>query len=238
MPQSKYAGVLDAMRSIQAEGDLWHLADALVKVVPNGVRGFQDIIDEATNAGVVGKMSVHTLRLYRDNAKHWPPSTRVAKVSFTAHRQAATLGQGTTIEGKMLRDISSNLGPSKVTVAEVKKAIAAKTGGKMPTAAASTRKSGTRIDALADLAAGGTQLIAAIHASTPSATLDQLQDGLNKVTAHVEQLRMRAARTAKKAGAKKVTAPAAPAPATVRPTPTATTSPTPTRPGKKSLRGL
>jgi hypothetical protein len=58
------AQVIDAMRSIQTESDRWKLAEALYAVIPQGVRGFNELIDAATAAGVAGGLKVNTLRLY------------------------------------------------------------------------------------------------------------------------------------------------------------------------------
>jgi hypothetical protein len=91
----KVGDVIDAMRSIQTEGERWHLAEELATVIPKGdgegTVTFATIIDQATSEGVAGKLSVTTLRLYRDTAKRWPKSKRVPNVSFSAHRTAMTL---------------------------------------------------------------------------------------------------------------------------------------------------
>src|SRR5262245_745493 len=87
----KMHDVIDAMRDVQTEGDRWHLAEALVAMLPQGSNGFQEIIDQASAEGVVGKLSANTLRLYRDTANRWPANRRVANVSFSAHREAMLL---------------------------------------------------------------------------------------------------------------------------------------------------
>src|SRR5262252_625828 len=118
-----YGEVIDAMRSIQTEGDRWHLAESLVALIPTGASGFDKIIDKATQEGVAGSLSANTLRLYRDTASRWSEDQRVPNVSFSAHREAMVLP---TIPqaAKMLNDLAKNVGPSKVTVAAVRKAVA------------------------------------------------------------------------------------------------------------------
>lgn len=211
------ADVIDAMRSIQSEGDRWRLSDILLAEIPTGSAGFAEIIDAATAAGVAGNLSADTLRLYRDTANRWPEDKRVAGVSFSAHREVMVL-DSIAQRTKMLNDLSKNLGAGKVTVAAVRKAIAVQSG-KAPAAPASPNgpKAPGKVDALADALAGCPALIAATTAETD---LDKLHAGLSKALAHVDRLRAKAnqkaaakARTAAKTVSKNG---AEPAPATPR----------------------
>lgn len=197
---SKLSGVIDKMRDIQTEGDRWELAEALKGMIPQGSNGFSEIIDKATSEGVVGNLSANTLRLYRDTATRWPSTKRVANVSFSAHREAMALP---TIDSaaKMLGDLAKTQGASKVTVASVRKAVAIK-NGRQPTAAqaAGTTTHAKNLDVIRDLTSGGSELIKAIGAESDTDKLDKMHAGLNKVIAHVERLRAKAARaSAKKA---------------------------------------
>jgi hypothetical protein len=204
------ADVLDAMRDIQTEGDRWHLADALVTLIPSGETGFSELIDQATAAGVVGKLKVATLRLYRDTAKNWPAADRIANISFSAHREAVQLGSSK--EGaKMLNSLAKSVGPANVTVAQVRKAVQI-AQGKTPTARTLQRAAGTSgtssLDPIADLVNNsGKKIVALIPADMESSTLDDLIAGLNHVLAFAEDRRMKANRKA----ASKATAKAAPA---------------------------
>lgn len=208
IPTTGIVSVIDAMRSLQTEGDRWHLAEVLLAQVPTGYNGLPQIIDQATAAGVAGSLSVNTLRLYRDTAARWPADQRVANVSFSAHREAMVLPT-IAAAAKMLGDLAANLGPSKVTVASVRKAIAVQQGRPVPGSkpGSSTPTSQRAVDVLADLIAGGPQLIAAIPATTEASVLDQLHAGLTKAISHVERLRAKAARKA----AKSTTTPSTPA---------------------------
>lgn len=208
---SDLQNVLDAMRDIQTEGDAWKLAEALVARIPDGLKGFDEIIDQATAAGVVGKLKANSLRLYRDAAKRWPAEKRVAGVSFSAHREAMALGENVADQRKLIEDIRKGLKPGEtVSVASVRQAVRLKRGiaptpKNQPTAAAAAAMS--NMDILSDLRSGSPKIIAAIKSSFSESDLEKLQDGLNKALAHVEKLRMRSARA--KAAAKKATAPAA-----------------------------
>src|SRR3954452_18562555 len=128
--------VIEAMRSIQTEGDRWHLAEALRSQVPQGSTGFEEILDEAASAGVAGALKVNTLRLYRDTANRWPATERVPNVSFSAHREAMVL----PIEdaAKLLETLSTANGATKVTVASVRKTIKAMNTGGIASASTST----------------------------------------------------------------------------------------------------
>lgn len=234
------AAVIDAMRSIQSEGDRWRLAEALVTEIPAGNDGFAEIIDQATAAQVAGSLSANTLRLYRDTANRWPADKRVANVSFSAHREVMVLDTMTQ-RTKMLNDLAKNLGPSKVTVAAVRKAVAV-SQGKAPAAAASANGSASKatLDVLADVMAGSPELIKAVGSSTSADDLDKLQAGLNKALAHVDRLRAKA--NAKAAAAAKAAArPAAKTPAKPAARPSGSKAParkTPARKAQGDLRGL
>lgn len=194
-----YADVIDAMRSIITETDQWHLAEELVKLIPSGTKGFDQILDQANKAGVTGKVkSVHSLRQYRDTAKRWPANTRVPNVSFTAHREAMAVADS----AEMLKDLSKNLGPSGVTAAEVRRQVRIKQGKKP---AAKKGSTGMRGDAVRDLVDGGPKLRAAITAAMDLDQLDKVHTGLNKVLEHVDRLRAKKARNAKASAAKKAT---------------------------------
>lgn len=203
-----YDSVIEAMRSIQTESDHWKLADRLLRVAPQGNnKPFADIIERAAAAGVRGqKMTRTTLRIYRDTAAYWPESKRVPNISFTAHR-AAKVGIGSATEAaSVLKGLSRQLGPENVTVAEVKKAIAAKTGAKMPAKKKGAKNTTTNMGrVLEDLKAGGSQMIAAIGTQQDTADLDALKVGLEKVQYHVQ-------RQLTKASTKKGAVKAAPAP--------------------------
>lgn len=191
------SAVLDAMANLQTESDRWHLAEALWQQIPTGVQGFGEIVDAATAAGVAGQLSANTLRLYRDTAVRWPSAKRVAKVSFSAHREAMVI-QPLDDAVKMLEGLAKNLGPDKVTVASVRKAIAVQQGKPVPgTANGSKAKTQTSAEVLADLSKGGTELISTIGSALSSDELDKIHAGLTKVIAHVERLRAKAARAAK-----------------------------------------
>jgi len=202
---AQFDEVIDAMRSVQTEGDRWHLAESLAHLIPSGSSGFGDIIDAATHEGVVGKLSANTLRLYRDTAIHWPVDDRVPNVSFSAHREARRNVETTKEAAKMLQDLVKTVGTSKVTVASVRKAVAIKAGKAQPAQKPATTQSATAVDVLADFIAGAPKFIAAVKADTKSTDLDKLDAGLNKALAHVERLRQKAAR---KAQASKSSAPA------------------------------
>ncbi len=207
------AAVIDAMRSIQTEGDRWRLAEALATEIPTGNDGFAEIIDQATAAEVVGTLSATTLRLYRDTANRWPTDKRVANVSFSAHREVMVL-DSMAQRTRMLNDLSKNLGPAKVTVAAVRKAVAV-SQGKAPAAPASANGSASKatLDVLADVIAGSPALIKAISSTTSADDLDKLHAGLNKALAHVDRLRAKANAKAT-AAAKAAARPAAKVPAT------------------------
>jgi hypothetical protein len=202
--------VIDAMRSIQTESDRWHLAEVLAARIPEGVKGFGEILDRASKEGVAGKLSVNTLRLYRDTAKRWPSDKRVVNVSFSAHREA--MAAHSIEDGRrLLADLVKTQGADKVTVASVRKAVQIKNGTAKPSASKGTATPPRSLDVLADLTAGAPKIIAAIVEG--DANLDAYQRGLTKALAHVEKLRAKASRkaaSAKKAPASK----AAPAKAT------------------------
>jgi hypothetical protein len=194
--------VLDAMRSIQSESDRWRLAEALVAVVPKGTLGFNEIMDRATKEGVAGKLSVNTLRLYRDAAVRWPSDKRVEAVSFSAHREAMVM-EDIRSASKLLKDLAHQLGADKVTVAQVRKAIAVKQGKPVPGSKANSTPASAAVgnygEVVADLRSGGAKLIAAVPAD---GDLDAIHAGLTKVIAHVEKMRAAAARKAASAAKK------------------------------------
>jgi len=200
------ADVIDAMRSIQSEDDRWHLAEALAKKVPDGTKGFDVILDRAAQEGV-GKYTTHTLRLYRDTAKRWPASKRVANVSFSAHREAMAAST-TSIDSakKLLENLARQHGAKGVSVQRVREAVQIKNGTKRQggrkapkgAAAATPVPPAPELNVLADLATGASKVIAAIAEDDPK--LDKYQAGLTKALGHVERLRSKVAR---KAAAKK-----------------------------------
>lgn len=198
------AEVIDAMRSIQNESDRWRLAEALAAQIPAGsaTDEFKQIVDDAVDAGVVGGLSVTTLRLYRDTANRWPADKRVPNVSFSAHREAMPL-EDVDAAAKMLADLVKTLGADKVTVSSVRRAVAVAKNRPLPDAkadaAAAVRVDRTTAQVLADIAAGAPQLISAIDGTME---LDRLHAGLNKALAHVEKLRTKAAAKAKRPAAK------------------------------------
>lgn len=198
---------VDAMRSIQTEHDRWHLAEVLAQLIPSGTKGFAELLDEATSAGVTAGLTQTTLRLYRDTANRWPEASRVPNVSFSAHREAMVL-PSISEAAKMLTDLANNTGPGSVTVASVRKAIAIKNGRTPAQPKPSTKVSAEQMTMKAvieDLAkASGAKLIEAIPATTGTRDLDQIHSGLKKVLTHVERLQAKAARKAQ-AAAKKTT---------------------------------
>jgi len=238
----KYRPVLEAMKHIQSETDLWSLADALLKAAPQGEFDLQRIIDEATDAGVIGKLKMSTLRQYRDSARLWPNHQRVDGVSFTAHKEMQRLPGGAVARRRLLKDMETNLGSaSKVTVAEVKKTLNSKGIGKAQ-AATKKQQSVTRAD-LQDIMAGSPKLIAAVGRGTPANDLDLLVLGTKKFLGHLEQLQIvahrKAAKAAKKAARTPVAAPAPAAPAApATPAPAKQAAPSAAHAPKKSMRGL
>jgi hypothetical protein len=216
--------IIEAMRSVQTESDRWRLAEILAKAVPDGTKGFAEIIDAANAEGVGGGLSVNTLRLYRDTAKQWPADKRVPNVSFSAHREVQVLP--TTAAGvKVLTALVKAHGAGNVTVAEVRKAVKIQRGIAPAEKAEGDAKAQPKavLDILADLKAGSPALIAAIPARTQKDQLDQIHAGLVKALAHVEDLRGRAARAAAKKAA---------APSTRRTASTTAKPPAPKAPAK------
>lgn len=191
----KLHNVLDHMRDIQTEGDRWELAESLVVMIPKGSTGFNDVIDAATQEGVVGNLSANTLRLYRDTAVRWPQDKRVKNVSFSAHREAMVM-PSIDAAVKMLNDLVKTQGANKVTVAAVRKAVAINQGKQPKAQTTNAPKSAPAgFDIVRDLRDNGGQgVIAAIGTGTDAATLDRLNESLAKVIAHVERLRAKQAR--------------------------------------------
>jgi hypothetical protein len=190
--------VLEAMRSIQSEGDRWELAEKLADLIPTGAVGFNVIVREASDAGVLGKLSEATLRMYRDTAVRWPAKDRVQHISFSAHREAMNLGNIKEAQ-KMLVDMANSSGADKVSVAKVRQAVAVKQGKVPPQRVAGNLVSAPKnaVVNLDDLRKGGKDLIAAIGVNRDSAELDELSAGLNKVLTFVERLRSKAQQKAK-----------------------------------------
>ena len=195
-PQKATSEVIDAMRSIQTESDLWNLADLLRLAIPEGQTGFVEIITRASDAGVDAGLSGSTLRAYRDTAKKWPKSRRIANVSFSAHREAERLigkdGGPVTPAADLLTAMVKQHGAGKVTVAMVRKSVRAAQGKtKKPKASTAAAPSAKVSNVLVDLKAGAPELIAALTAATPD--LDQIHKGLNKALTHVDRLRAKRA---------------------------------------------
>lgn len=186
--------VIDAMRSIQTEADRWTLAEALQAQIPSGAQGFETILDVAAAEGVAGNLKPNTLRLYRDTAVRWPADKRVKNVSFSAHREAMASTGGINAAAKLLAGLSATLGPDKVTVASVRKAVAVNNGNVTgPATAASAAR--PMQDILQDFRNGGGLIIKAIDPTTEG--LDDIHAGLQNVIAHVESLRAKIARANK-----------------------------------------
>jgi hypothetical protein len=196
--------VIDALRSVETESERWQLADALAKKIPTGLKGFDEIIDAAKNAGVRGNLKPNTLRQYRDTAVRWPSADRIDNVSFTAHKEAQNAGSladsKRVLEGILRKNAKAG---TAVTVAEVKAAIAAKKGkpttkgpgqgkkGKGTTTAPVAQAKAAEI--ISDLVTNdGKLLIAAIPKDAPLAHLDKVIAGLKKVLGHAERLQMQA----------------------------------------------
>lgn len=205
-PDAKVRGVLDAMREVTSEEDRWHLAEALFALIPKGEEGFDAIIDEANKAGVLGKLSANTLRLYRDTARLWPKSSRVPGVSFSAHREAQGMigSDGDTKRAeKMLSDLAKGGGPDKVTVASVRREAMARQG---KTPKAGTRTAPKGFDVLADLEDSAKQLIAAINSiAGDGARLDKVHSTMSKALQRVEALQVKARAKSKQSTVKPTT---------------------------------
>jgi hypothetical protein len=183
---------LEAMRSVETEADRWVLCDALVKLVPEGERGFDVLWDRAISDKILpakgGKLSKTTLKLYRNTGKLWPAKDRVPGVSFSGHREFEIVDASK--RAKMLKDLAAQ-GP--VTIKTIRAAAAAATGKNLPApkVAAAPVMTGQVGDVLADLKAGGARLIKAITVQTSLEDLLELKRGLNKVLGHVEALESR-----------------------------------------------
>ena len=187
--------VVAKMRDLHDESDRWRLAEELFRQIPTGVAGFEQIIAKANEEGVTGKLSVNTLRLYRDTASRWPSDQRVKGVTFTAHREAANVGD-TAKASKLLTSLVKAHGASGVSVTRVREAVrVAQNKPVRPTTRGANSKAAT-FDVLADVKNGATQLIASIGSDTDADALDKLHAGLTKAIGHVERLRVKAARKA------------------------------------------
>lgn len=210
--------VMDCMKDIQSEDDLWELADALKVLIPTGSSGFDKVIDQATTDGVVGKFKPETLRRYRDAAAKWPTDKRVEKVSFTAHREAMPLGSIDAAKRLLEGMAKAPGGPGKVSAVNVRKAVASQNQGSNPTTTRTRRASGGAagqqspvVNVLNDVKAGGQTLIQSIQSGMPSSELNELKQGFNKVLTHIERLLNKA--TAKAQQSPKKAAPVTQAPA-------------------------
>lgn len=202
MTTTNYDAAIDAMRSLQTEGDRWNLGEQLLVLVPRGVATddrdkttFAAIIEAATAQGVGGKFKPTTLRLYRDTAARWPKDQRVPNVSFSAHREAMVLNDVNS-QVRTLNDLVKTHGAGNVTVSRVRDAVRIKQGKGAKPAKAETP---VAFDAITDIKHGAPKLIAAIPSSTSSADLDKLNAGLSKALAYVDRLRAKAAAKASKA---------------------------------------
>ena len=223
LTQQQAKPVLDAMREISTEGDLWFLAETLRDAIPKGEAGFRDLMDKAISEGVAGRQSAQTLRHYRDTAIHWPRNKRVAGVSFSAHRDAyhrlKDVDKAAALLNQLAKqpDAKGRKGPDRVTVERVRQRVAAQKGvAPAPSSTRSSRSQQTAapqqppIDMLADLKAGGPKIIGQIPSGTLRGDLDKLQRGMNKVLAHVERLIAKANAAKRPASANGNAAPATP----------------------------
>jgi hypothetical protein len=191
--------VVAALRDVHDEASLWRLSDEIVKVAPAGVAAVEAIVKEAKVRGIPTK-SANTLRLYRDVAIRFPASERVALVSFSAHREAISVGDA-QVARELLTELAAKHGPEGVTVTTVKDAISARTGKvkAAPVRRASSSAAGPSVDeTITDLVSNkGGQLIAAITAAAGNGVkLDAVRAGLSSVLAHVEMLQAKQARKA------------------------------------------
>jgi hypothetical protein len=185
--------VIDKIRNLHDEHDRWLLAEELCKQIPKGGVGFSAIIAKANEEGVAGKLKEKTLQLYRDTAIRWPADKRVKGVTFTAHREAMAVGDAAKAS-KLLTGLVKQHGASKVTSTLVRDAVRTAQGKAKPV---KKGKANTpTFDVLADVKHGASQLIAAIGSDTDADALDKLHAGLTKAIAHVEKLRVKAARKA------------------------------------------
>jgi hypothetical protein len=216
---TNFASVVAALRDVHDEASLWHLSDELAAAIPQG--DVSPVVKAAEQAGVPVR-SANTLRLYRDVAVRFPKGQRVSGVSFSAHREALTVGSATDAE-TLLHDLVSKMGSAGITVTTVRRAVQAQTG-KGAASTAGVGKAGAAVkltwaQIMADLCAGGPDLIAQIDvvtSATSGVSLDTLHAGLNKVLTEVENRRVKAARAAAKKKAPVQAAAKAPAPAAPR----------------------
>jgi hypothetical protein len=193
--------VIEAMRSIQTEGDRWVLSDALCALVPKG-SDFHQIMDKANNEKVGAGFSATTLRLYRDCAQRFPQGKRVKNVGFSAHKEALR-GQSAGEAQKMLEQlVQTQGGGSKVTVRAVKRALATKQGTQKPQTQPTKKPvqtSRSHAEIVRDLMSGGGDLIKAISPAMSESDLIKLAQGLNKVLLKVDDLRAKAQAKAQQA---------------------------------------
>lgn len=200
--------VIDAMRNFQSQGDIWKLADALAKKVPSGDQGLEEIMDTARGENVLGKLTLSTIRQYRDASHRWPKANRIDGLSFTAHREVMNAKDAK--DQKLSDDEKIRLleglikkagGPDKVRTIDVRDAVRSK--AKKPTsvqraatkavAAGVTNQSAQPFDVLADIKRGAVQLIAAIGKDTSESDLNKILKGLQKASEHTADLKAKAA---------------------------------------------
>jgi hypothetical protein len=219
------ASVLDAMKEVANEGDLWKLADALQTYYPTG-DDFSDIIDRAAKAGIAGKMTANTLRNYRTVAKMWPESKRIKGISFSAHREAQRLGDDVNANKRLIEQVRDSLNPGEtVTVDKIRKAVVVASGRAIKSKTTRGGASQTTVasfDVLADIKSGGGQLIAQITQDKSETELEKIKRGLEKILSHTNDIR--AVKARKLAAAKKAPA-AKPATTNQTPPPTKATPP-------------
>jgi DNA-binding protein len=205
---NQYNEVFDAIRTVSMQGDRWELADALASI---SNPDYDEIYNEAMEQDVPGaiKYKPTTLRFYRATAIKWPTDQRVDGMTFNAHKVAEVLiddKQGHTIDTaiNMLEKLRDK-GGQKVTIMDVRRAVASEQGKKLKEQATSKERS--VIDALSDLKQGGKQLKASITGAMSLSDLDALDEGLKKVAQHVLNLRGKAAQKAQGTAAKQSAAP-------------------------------
>jgi hypothetical protein len=206
--------VCDAIRDVHDEASLWRLSDELVRVAPSGVEAVERVVAEAVARGIPTK-SANTLRLYRDVAIRFPAADRVPLVSFSAHREAISIGDVKQAR-QILLDLAKQHGAAGVTVTTVKKAIGAATGvvSAPSSSGSASAKSTSWATVAVDLSTnGGAGFLAELDGmlGVSGVTLDGLHAGLKAVLADVESRRAKAARKAVAVKPSSGNAPARPA---------------------------
>jgi hypothetical protein len=184
---------VDALRDVHDEATLWHLADQLYAVVPKGTDF--GVVLAAAKAAAVPTKSATTLRLYRDVASRFPAHKRVAGVSFSAHREALTLGGSLDDTRKLLEDLAAAHGAGEVTVTTVRKAVQAATGKGASAAAGSGKTSAapkyTWTHFAQDVVKGkGAEFLVhldtIVSAKASGVTLDGVKAGMSVMLAEIE----------------------------------------------------